>query len=299
MENFTLIILAIFIGYLINKLKIFPQEAPIILNQFVLNISLPAMILLQIPKLTFSIEVIIPVVVAWVVITISALTILLISKILDFSKETTGALLLVAVLGNTSFVGIPLMHAYFGESALAYVLMYDQLGSFIALATYGTFVASYYSNTSELNLKIIVIKILTFPAFISLVLALFLVGTTFPSAVNTVLSSFAATIVPIALVAVGLQLRFRLPSEDIKPFSVALITKLIFAPLVAYAVCYIFSWNNQASLVSIMESGMGPMITAGVIASMAGLAPRLSSAIVGYGVLISFFTTSILFELIS
>ena len=44
--------------------------------------------------------------------------------------------------------------------------------------------------------------------------------------------------------------------------------------------------------------GMAPMITAGAIASMAGLAPKLSSAIVGYGILISFITTAILFNII-
>ena len=43
---------------------------------------------------------------------------------------------------------------------------------------------------------------------------------------------------------------------------------------------------------------MAPMITAGAIASMAGLAPRLSSAIVGYGILISFLTTGVLFNIL-
>jgi hypothetical protein len=43
---------------------------------------------------------------------------------------------------------------------------------------------------------------------------------------------------------------------------------------------------------------MAPMITAGAIASMAGLAPRLSSAIVGYGILFSFITTYIIAKLI-
>jgi malate permease and related proteins len=64
-------------------------------------------------------------------------------------------------------------------------------------------------------------------------------------------------------------------------------------------VVYIFSWENEAALISIMESGMGPMISAGAVASMAGLAPRLSSAIVGYGILISFFTTWVLFNFIA
>ncbi len=124
-------------------------------------------------------------------------------------------------------------------------------------------------------------------------------GVEFHPVLSKVLSSFANTIVPIALVAVGLQLQFKLPREDFKPFSVALFIKLIIAPIIAIIICKIFDWNNQASMVSIMEAAMAPMITAGAIASMAGLAPRLSSAIVGYGILISFVTTGILFKLIS
>jgi len=61
-----------------------------------------------------------------------------ISKILKFSKESTGSLMLVRVLGNTSFVGIPVIKAYFGDS---YILMYNQLGSFIMLSTCGTFIS--------------------------------------------------------------------------------------------------------------------------------------------------------------
>ena len=131
-----------------------------------------------------------------------------------------------------------------------------------------------------------------------MVVALFLTGIEFDPIILKVLSSFANTIVPIALVAVGLQLQFKLPKEEIKPFSVALGVKLIFAPLIAIAISKLFSWENQASIVSIMEAGMAPMITAGAIASIAGLAPRLSSAIVGYGILISFFSTNILYRLV-
>ena len=298
MENFVLIILAIAIGYGINRLSIFSKDAPTILNQFVIYISLPAMILLQIPKLTFSMDTLIPIIVAWGVMGISAILVLLFARIFSFSKEITGSLMLVAILTNSSFMGIPIINAYMGESSLAYILVYDQLGTFIALATYGTFIASYYSSKSQISFKIITLKVLTFPPFLSLVLALLLMGVEFHPVLSKVLSSFANTIVPIALVAVGLQLQFKLPREDLKPFSVALFIKLIIAPIIAIIICKIFDWNNQASMVSIMEAAMAPMITAGAIASMAGLAPRLSSAIVGYGILISFITTGILFGII-
>ena len=299
MENFVLILLAISIGYFLNRLNIFAKEAPALLNQFVIYISLPAMILLQIPKLTFSIDMIIPIIVAWSVMFISAILVLLLAKFFSFSKEITGSLMLVTILTNSSFMGIPIINAYMGESAMPYVLVYDQLGTFIALATYGTFIASYYSNKNKLTFKIITLKVLTFPPFISLVFALFLIGIEFNPIISKVLSSFASTIVPIALVAVGLQLQFKLPREEIKPFCVALFIKLLIAPIIAIFICKIFDWNNQASIVSIMEAGMAPMITAGAIASLAGLAPRLSSAIVGYGILISFITTAILFKMIN
>jgi predicted permease len=298
MENFILILLAIAIGYGLNRLKIFSKEAPAILNLFVIYISLPAMILLQIPKLTFSMDTIIPIVISWLVMTISVFIVLGVSRFFNFSKEITGSLLLVSILTNSSFMGIPIINAYMGESALPYVLVYDQLGTFIALATYGTFIASYYSNKSEISFKIITMKVLTFPPFISLVIALFLIGVEFNVTITKVLESFASTIVPVALVAVGLQLQLKLPKEDVKPFSVALIIKLIIAPIIAFGICLIFGWNNQASIVSIMEAAMAPMITAGAIASMAGLAPRLSSAIVGYGILISFLTTAVVFRIL-
>ena len=299
MENFVLIILAIAIGYGINRLNIFSKDAPTILNQFVIYISLPAMILLQIPKLTFSMDTLIPIIVAWMVMFFSAILVLLVAKVFSFSKEITGSLMLVAILGNTSFMGIPIVNAYMGESAIPYVLVYDQLGTFIALAIYGTFIASYYSSKNQITFKIITLKVLTFPPFISLVAALFLMGVEFNPIISKVLAAFSSTIVPMALVAVGLQLQFKLPKEDLKPFSIALVIKLIIAPIFAIIICKIFSWDNEVSVVSIMESAMAPMITAGAIASMAGLAPRLSSAIVGYGILISFITTGILFKVIT
>jgi malate permease and related proteins len=179
MENFVLILLAIVIGYIINRLNIFSKDAPTILNQFAIYISLPAMILLQIPKLSFSIDMIIPIIVAWIVMFISAILILVLSKIFSFSKEITGSLMLVSILTNSSFLGIPIINAYMGESAMPYVLVYDQLGTFIALATYGTFIASYYSNKNKITFKIMTLRVLTFPPFLSLIVALFLIGVEF------------------------------------------------------------------------------------------------------------------------
>ena len=291
MENFILIFVCLAFGYALSKRDIFTKNAPIVLNQFIITISLPAMIFLQIPRLHFSSELLIPVIVAWIVMFVSAAFILLFSKVLRFSREVTGALMLVGVLGNTSFVGIPVVQAYLGESALPYVLIYDQLGSFIALSTYATVISVYYTSHTTINAVAILKKMATFPPLVALVLSLPFIGVAFPLALSHTLATLANTIVPLALVSVGLSLRLKLEREDLAPFSTALGVKIILAPLVAFGVVWLFDWDGMASDVSILESAMGPMITAGALATMAGLAPRLSSAIVGYGTLIAFGTT--------
>lgn len=295
MENFILIFIALFFGYAIQKLRLFPDNAATTLNQFIITIALPAIILLKVPQISFSAEMLAPAIIAWIVMPISAVFILLLSKVFNFSREITGALMLLGVLGNSSFLGIPIINAYLGADALAYVLVYDQLGTFFVFVFYGTFVASYYSNEHKLEYKIILRKLFTFPPFIALLFAFALMGVKFHPALMSTLESLSATIVPLALVAVGLQLQFRLPRNELKPFSIALFVKLIFGPLVAILFCKILGFEGLAAHVSILEAGMGPMITAGVLASMAGLAPRLSSSIVGYGILASFVTSGVLY----
>ena len=294
MENFALIAIAVVVGYILQKFKIFPEETSNILNKYIIYISLPAIILLYVPKLTFSFDVLIPTIIAWLVMLSSAALVITASKVFSWTREVTGGILLVAILTNSSILGIPIIELYLGKEALPYVLIYDQLGSFIALAVYGTFVTAYYSSSGKIHPRAIVHKILTFPSFLALIVALIFLGQEFNPLITSVLEKFAATLVPVALVAVGLQLQFKLPKNDLKPLSIALFIKLVFAPLFAFLICYTFGWFNLAGIVSIFEAGMAPMITAGAIASMANLAPRLSVAIVGYGIIISFFTTYII-----
>ena len=298
MENFFLIGALIFVGYVFRRLNIFDTNIALGLNKFVIYISLPPLIILQISKLTFSMELLIPVVISWSVMIVSALIVLGISKFMHFSKEIVGMLMLVAVLTNSSFLGLPIIHSYYGEKAIPYIMVYDQLGTFLFLAIYGTIITAFYSAKTKVTASIIVYKVVTFPPFIALLIALLLNGVALPSVIETTFGMLAATVIPLALVAVGLQLEFKLPKDEYKPFGMALLIKLFLAPLVALGICYVFQWNNLAAKVSILEAAMAPMITAAAMASMAGLAPRLSSAIVGYGVVFSFLSSYVFYLLV-
>lgn len=299
MDNFFLIAFTFSLGYILQKFKVFSPDMPLTLNRFVIYISLPALILLEIPKLTFSMEMFIPPFIAWIVMIASALLVLVFSRLMKFSRKIEGSLMLVSVLTNSSFVGIPMITAYLGGDSLAYLMMYDQLGTAIALGTYGTFVVVYYGHSGKIVPSQMLKKVLIFPPFMALVLAFAFIGKSYPSMIENTLHALASTVIPLALVAAGLQLKLFLPKDEIKPFAVSIGIKLIVAPIIAIIISAIFGWDNMASKVSIMEAGMAPMITAGAVASMAGLAPRLSSAIVGYGIIFSFGSSAVLYYFIN
>jgi len=300
MATFILILCLMLLGYTFRKTQLFPKQTSDVLNLFVIYISLPAIILLEVPKIEFSSDVMVPIIIPWITTFLGALTILFFSKIFQLDKNTTGALLLVGILGNTSFLGIPVGSHYYGVQAIPYVMIYDQLGSFLLLSTYGAFVVAFYSDNSHIkvNASHIILKILKFPPFIALMAAFFLRGIEFNADLVNALNTLGNTLIPMALISVGFSLQLKLSRDEIKPFLIGLGTKLIIVPIYAFILVYFFGFEGLATDVSILESAMGPMITAGVVASMAGFAPKLTAAIVGYGILFSIVTTAIVVELI-
>ncbi len=137
MENFILTTAYLVIGMVLKRAPKFPGGTAQVLNLFVIYVSLPALILLKVPELVFSKELLVPVVMPWLMLGFSAGLILALSKITGWERAIVGVLLLLVPLGNTSFLGIPMVQAFFGGEGIPYAVFYDQFGSFLALATYG------------------------------------------------------------------------------------------------------------------------------------------------------------------
>ena len=201
-------------------------------------------------------------------------------------------------LGNTSFFGIPMVEAFWGIDSVSYAVLYDQFGSFLALTTYGSIILAIYSGSEKPTPAAILKRICIFPPFIALVLGLITMSVPYPAVLEAVLKGIAASLVPVVMVAIGLQIKLKLPPESWAPFSAGLLIKLAVAPLIATALCFAFNQHTLAAKVSVFEAGMPPMVTAGALALIAGLAPELTAALVGLGLMISFLTLPVLFQLL-
>jgi len=298
MENLIIIFFLLLLGMTLSRLKIFPDNASQVLNLFIIYISLPALILLQVPRLTFSKELLAPVLIPWVMLVFSAMLVLAASRIFKWPRPTTGALLLVVPLGNTSFFGIPMVEAFWDTESVSYAVLYDQFGTFLALITYGSIILAIYSGSEKPTPAAILKRICLFPPFIALVIGLLTMSVPYPAVLEAVLHGIAASLVPVVMVAIGLQIKLKLEPGSWMPFSVGLLIKLVIAPLTAAALCFAFNQHTLAAKVSVFEAGMPPMVTAGALALLAGLAPELTAALVGLGLMASFLTLPVLFQIL-
>ena len=295
MSNLILLFVCLIIGIVLKKSKIIPENFHTSLNAFVINISLSAFSLYYISKIELNSSVIYPVLVVWIGIFAAILFFAGLGKIFGWKSSLIGALIMCAGFGNTSFVGIPLIQAMYGEEGLKTVMLVDQPG-FVALSTVGILVANFYSGSKDSLLKHLS-KILKFPPFIAFVIALLLniFSIEIPKDFDEVLMKLGATTVPLALVSVGSQMQWKkIEKKEGFHLFIGLLFKLVLLPLLILVIYkFIFHQSGDVIDICILEAAMAPMITAAIIASAHDLEPKFCNLMVAVGIPLSILTVGI------
>ena len=290
MANFILLLVSFTAGILLRRSGRFPAATPAALNGFIIHISLPAVALLHVHRLKWDPAYLYAGLMAWVLFGLGVLFFRSVGRIFSLPGATTGALILVGGLGNTSFVGLPMIETWYGRDLLSVGVIADQLGSFMVLSTVGIATAAAYSS-GNLSWRQMARKILLFPPFQGLLIALLLRPVPFHPVVETVLQRLADTITPLALVSVGLQLRLVKLRGALKPLSLGLFYKLFLGPaLVTLLFAGLLGGEGEVMQVTVFEAAMAPMITAGIIAVDHDLDPPLVTLMLGIGIPLSFLT---------
>lgn len=290
LDAFALILAMLALGLLFQRLRVFPESAPESLNLVVLYVCLPAAVLLYAPRLDLGWHVLAVAAVPWVLLGATLLAVSALGRVMPLRREQRAVLLLCVALGNTSFLGYPLVRALLGESALPYAVIYDQFGAFLIMSTFGLYVLARYSGDAEPTAREIGLRILRFPPFLALVLGLTLMPERPPAWIADALQRLADALLPLVVLAIGLGLKLKLPGDELRPLAAGLGLKLLLMPLLALGLVQLLPLDPIAADATVLEAAMPPMITAAALAISHNLAPRLAAALVGYGILISLAT---------
>lgn len=292
MSNLLMLVVCLIAGLLLRRSGRAPQEAHVAVNAVIIHVSLPAVTLRYLHGFELHFGQLLPVLMPWILFALGGVLFWTFGKLLAIPRRSVGALTLVGGLGNTSFVGLPMIEALHGREGLGLGLLIDQLGSYLVLSTAGMVAVAVYASEDRLSAQAVARKVVTFPPFIALAVALVLSPISFPPALDATLARIGETLAPLALLSVGLQLRFDALRKNTQLLALGLGYKLVLCPAMVIAfICFSNVTPSMSSHVGVIEAAMPPMIGAGIVASQAGLDPPLVSAMIGIGIPIGLLTT--------
>jgi predicted permease len=292
-SNLILLAVCLLAGILLRASGKVGAEGSKPLNLAVLYVALPALILEHVHALRFERSLLIPALMPWLVFSVGAGLFLLLWRFGVLDREATGALCLTAALGNTSFVGLPMIEAYYGKSLLGVGVMADQLGTFLCLNIPGILLATRLAarEDEKASTAEIARKVLLFPPFLTLLVAVALRPFEYPDWAHALLARLGDTLTPLALLSVGIQLRFGGLGNRRLELAVGLGYKLLAAPLLALVVFgLLLGVRGQVFQVTVFEAAMAPMVTGSIVAQEYGLGGELAALLVGIGIPVSFLT---------
>ncbi len=289
--SFVIIAIFVLIGWYAKQKHWFLDRHIRWTNHYVIWVCLPAIALLKLPALNFDLSLLYPALMGWVLLPLLAGLVVLLAKLYGWSRNLTGCLLLIVCFGNTSFVGLPIIQAFYGKHALGYAVIYDLLGSFLGLAIVGNlfialFAGEQKANTSAIKWQVVK-KVLTFPPFVAMILAFVFKGRYLNEQVTELFTLISLTLVPATMLLVGAHFRLSIDKQYRAPLLWGLGLKMILAPIVAYTVLLWFEQSQLSAQVTLMEAAMPPMVTASILAINARLAPQLAAVAVAYGMLVA------------
>ena len=114
-ENLVLVVLMLGAGWLSARQAWLPETAADTLNRFVVYVCLPAMVLATVPGLALRWELVLVVATPWLLTGCAALCVLGLTRLWRLPAGVTASLLLCVGLGNTSFLGYPMLEALLAE----------------------------------------------------------------------------------------------------------------------------------------------------------------------------------------
>lgn len=265
-------------------------DAQHVVTFWVLNVALPALALRVMHEVVFPSNLLAVVAVPYLLFAITTALYLALARPFGLTRQTIAALIATTAVANTSFVGIPMVTAFFGADAVPVAVLVDQFGSFLLLNTVVmTMVAA--AGHATVARREIARRMLVAPPLLALLAGLALRPVGFPDWLEAALTHLGDTLTPLALFAIGMQLQVRAIRQWRRELALGLVVKLLVGPALVIG-CYALagSLGDPAIQVALFEAAMPPMVAGALMASRHDLATPLPSLLVGVGVPLSLLT---------
>jgi len=224
------------VGFVARRYNILKDDFVHLLSHVLVNIALPAITIssMQVPHTAKTMGIVDSMLAVAVCYYIAAfLASILICHFLPSTPTEKGVFQFMLVFPNTMFMGIPVASAILGPDSLFYVILFNLPFNFLVF-TVGVWLLAR-GRPGKLDPKVLLSPGLV-ASFVGL--ALFLVGYTIPSLVETGLELIGSVTTPLAMLVVGALLATLPAARLAGDWRIYLIAglRLIIFPVIAFVV---------------------------------------------------------------
>ncbi|MFK2822452.1 AEC family transporter [Malaciobacter sp. WC5094] len=281
------IALYLFLGYLF---KVVFHDNSKQLIEFIIYFSLPAIVFSKIYPLTLDDRILSLILMFIGFILFNLALAYFIGRLMKLDKLILATFMIMATFGNTSFIGFSYIDAFYGQDYIVYGLIYDLFGSFLLLVSIGMFIITWGSGRKN-NVKSIFKSVFLFPPSIMFLITVIAKNFEVPNFLILTSETLGATLVPIAMIAIGMKLELKHIFSKFHVVSMAMILKMLIVPIIVLLGFQLFYGIEETWVkVTIIEVAMPPMTMATVLAIKGGLDEKIAINSLVLGVLLSLFT---------
>ncbi|HEY79660.1 MAG TPA: AEC family transporter [Anaerolineae bacterium] len=210
-------------------------------------------------------------------------------------KPVIAAFALIASFGNVGNFGLPLIEFRLGGDALIPATIYFLTISLSAFVV-GVGAAGYVRG-GGLSAALSVLKT---PALLAMIPAFFFArtGAAIPLPIERIISLLAAAMIPVMLVALGVQLASSTGLRLERDVWVASGARLLGGPVAAALLALIFGVEGASRATAIVQSGMPAAVLTSIIALEYDLLPDFVTSTVLFSTLASVLTLTLLLAMV-
>ena len=289
-------------GVFFRRLKIGGMDADTMrkaISISVFNLFLPALCIKVTYTVSLGAEAILIPITAWFTILLlllmALITYWILGKKWNIHPSQKGTLVLGAVFGNVTYLGLPVLTELYGPHAAKYALFFDLMASTPLVWTAGATLATHYGKNQGVSMVDSLKKLASLPPLwaITTGIVLNISGVTLPEFIVKTLSMFANLVVPLMIFTIGLALV--IPKvKDAYIIIPAVILKLVAAPFIAYTIGCTLGIEGEALASCFIEGAMPTMVLSLLIAAQFKLDVTLAAFIIVITTFLSFFTLPVI-----
>ncbi len=277
-------------GYLF---KIIFQDNSKQLVDFIIYFSLPAIVFSKIYPLELDTKILWLILMFMAIIFFNLFLSYCVGKMMRLNRVTLATFMIMATFGNTSFIGFSYIDTFYGQDYIVYGVIYDIFGSFLLLVSVGMIIITWGSGRKNSILNISK-SIFLFPPMIIFFVTIFAKNFEVPKFIIYTSQNLGSTLVPIAMIAIGMKLELKHIFSRLHIVTVAVVLKMLIVPIIIlFTFKYFYGVDETWVKVTLIEVAMPPMTMAAVLAIKGGLDEKIAINSLVLGVIVSLFTITL------